>query len=444
MDETTPLTKSQTDTENEHDKDHVPNPADTPMAGRKSKVDMMFFVPALLGVFLALADDSFVLSTHTEIASHFNHISLGSWLVTAYNLGYGMTLPLYGRLCDIYGYKLTLLAAYLTFSIGCVMRELTVLRSYISMVGTVAYSLGAPLGGALTDAIDWRWSFLIQSPLGLLCFFLALWRLPSVTSKPKFEENDEEPSRPELNLTGICLLGIVIAAIMGLCQFIEDKSAKGTFMLAALSTTVVIGMILYALNERYWTRNPLAPMSLLKIEGIYTIYISQVLMFFCASGICSNLAEYWVRTQNASNGLAAASIVPMTLGMVVSSAVYGRIMKRTGKYKALAISGCGIGIISCLMIGWRWPQSPTPTIWEQLYPFGLGFGLGGSLAASFVGLSASIPDNVTAPAFTIYYLCQQVGMILGVTVASMISRGFFKTYLLRNLGQSADSLEVRS
>ncbi|KAJ5927973.1 hypothetical protein N7466_006929 [Penicillium verhagenii] len=284
------------------------------------------------------------------------------------------------------------------------LRELTVLRSYVSMVGTVAYSLGAPLGGALTDAIDWRWSFLIQAPLGLLCFFLALWRLPSATSKPKFEENDEEPPRPELNLTGICLLGIVIAAIMGLCQFIEDKSAKRSFMLATLSTTIVIGMILYALNERYWTRNPLAPMSLLKIEGVYTIYISQFLMFFCASGICSNLAEYWVRTQNASNGLAAASIVPVTLG-------------------------------------WRWPQSPTPTIWEQLYPFGLGFGLGGSLAASFVGLSASIPDNVTAPAFTIYYLCQQVGMILGVTVASMISRGFFKTYLLRNLGQSADSLE---
>ncbi|KAJ5927974.1 hypothetical protein N7466_006930 [Penicillium verhagenii] len=96
MDETTPLTKSQNDVENEHG-NNPPSAADTPMAGRKSKVDMMFFVPALLGVFLALADDSFVLSTHTEIASHFNHISLGSWLVTAYNLGYGMTLPLVGN-----------------------------------------------------------------------------------------------------------------------------------------------------------------------------------------------------------------------------------------------------------------------------------------------------------------------------------------------------------
>lgn len=62
----------------------------------------------LLGIFLALADDSFVLSTHGEIASHFSAMSVSHWLVTGYNLGYAVALPavsgrslFVSRLCQI-------------------------------------------------------------------------------------------------------------------------------------------------------------------------------------------------------------------------------------------------------------------------------------------------------------------------------------------------------
>lgn len=46
-----------------------------------------------LGIFLALADDSFVLSTHREIGSYFKEVSVSHWLVTGYNLGYSVALP---------------------------------------------------------------------------------------------------------------------------------------------------------------------------------------------------------------------------------------------------------------------------------------------------------------------------------------------------------------
>lgn len=97
-----------------------------------------------IGIFIAIADDSFVLSTHGEIASAFQALSVGHWLVTGYNLGYLVSLPAvswklfspcfiilcfttyqqiywaqYGRLYEIFGGKVALIAAYSVFGIGC-------------------------------------------------------------------------------------------------------------------------------------------------------------------------------------------------------------------------------------------------------------------------------------------------------------------------------------
>ncbi|KAJ5537050.1 major facilitator superfamily domain-containing protein [Penicillium frequentans] len=155
---------------------------------KRSGMDYGLFVTLMLGAFLAYADDTFVFTTHVTIASQLGTGTMGSWLVTAYNLGFAVSLPLYGRICDIYGYKYPIQGAYLLFSIGCAMsgfssslwtaiigrllsgaggsgmtdlviviindmvppRAATALRSYVSIVMTIGVSVGAPLGGALT------------------------------------------------------------------------------------------------------------------------------------------------------------------------------------------------------------------------------------------------------------------------------------------------------
>lgn len=48
------------------------------------------------GVFLALADESFVISTHDDIAGSFHQMSVGPWLLTVYSLGYTISLPTVG------------------------------------------------------------------------------------------------------------------------------------------------------------------------------------------------------------------------------------------------------------------------------------------------------------------------------------------------------------
>jgi hypothetical protein len=71
----------------------------TPNATREthtvdSKVEPVVLIVIMFGVFLSMACESFVATTHEEIASFFNNLWMGPWLLTAYGMGYSMMLPL--------------------------------------------------------------------------------------------------------------------------------------------------------------------------------------------------------------------------------------------------------------------------------------------------------------------------------------------------------------
>lgn len=89
-------------------------------------------------------------------------------------------------------------------------------------------------------------------------------------------------------------------------------------------------------------------------------------------------------------------------------------------------------------IRWRF----RPSLWELAY-VSLGYvALAGTLAAQFVGISASAPKEHSATAITTYYIFQQMGVILGVTLAATLSRQVFENALFQELGTDKDALQV--
>lgn len=168
------------------------------------------------------------------------------------------------------------------------LREVAVLRSYLQMSSTLGVTIGSSIGGVLTDLLGWRWSFLIKVPLGIFCFTMAAWRLPSASKRgySKAKDGGElDESKPDLNLPGICLLGMVIAAIMGVCQLASEELPQKNILMTISVGTVVVGGVLFCLNERYWTKTALIPLSLLKTNGIGLAYIAQLLTMFTFCGV---------------------------------------------------------------------------------------------------------------------------------------------------------------
>lgn len=99
-----------------------------------------------------------------------------------------------------------------------------------------------------------------------------------------------------------------------------------------------------------------------------------------------------------------------------------------------------ISILAHLLITLRWRHGTN--IWEAQYVVLIGVGFGSLLSTTFIGLSASAPKPQLATAIGMYYLSQQFGEILGVSIAATILRGDFRNTLQERLGSRPDAKRV--
>jgi hypothetical protein len=83
-------------------------------------------------------------------------------------------------------------------------------------------------------------------------------------------------------------------------------------------------------------------------------------------------------------------------------------------------------------------------MWELFYSFFFSWGLGMVLSAQFVGLSASTPEEFAATSITSYYLFQQAGTMIGITMTTVLQHLVFKERLEAKIGESPEDLKVRT
>lgn len=83
-----------------------------------------------------------------------------------------------------------------------------------------------------------------------------------------------------------------------------------------------------------------------------------------------------------------------------------------------------------------------PYIWELIYPFPYGIGLGILFSTQFVALSAEAPEKYSARLITTYYLLQQIGSVVGVAVSAWLIQSSFASGLKDLLGESERGMKV--
>ena len=172
----------------------------------------------MLCMFLAALDGTIVATAVPTIVADLGGLSRYSWIFSVYLLTSTVTVPLYGRLADLYGRRRVLLFGVVVFVVGSAlcgasqsMTQLIAFRALqgigagavlpiaITVVGDiysaeqrarmqgmfsavwgVASVVGPLVGGVLVDHASWRWIFEVNIPAGLLA--MVLWS-PSCASK---------------------------------------------------------------------------------------------------------------------------------------------------------------------------------------------------------------------------------------------------------------------
>lgn len=460
----------------------VESKPDTSSAAISTSVGHIICV-LLIGTFISNADSSLLFATHTVIASEFNALHDSSWLLTSFALAQAATLPLYGKLSDIYGRKSLLLFAYALFALGCFLvgigtsmsglivgrvisgfgasgmtalvsilitdlvplRDVATWRSWVNIVATTGRSIGGPLGGWLADSVGWRWSFLGQVPFAAIAVILV-WMILPARVHHHLDEEIKGSKFGRIDFLGAVLMTLSILCLLLPMEIGGDRVPWSDPRIALLFAAALVFGILFLAAEGWVAKEPIIPLSVLRHKEVLLSSLIMMCQVGAQVGLMFAVPLYFQVTARASSTVAGAHLFPAVFGNAIGGLISGAVIKRTGRYKALTLGATGVASLAYLLLILRWHGN---TNWfESLYIFPGGFGTGIASSTLFISIQAALDPSFTAIAASTLYLASSVGMLGGMAGVSAVLQQSLRTNLdekLTRLGYSDHKkLKVRS
>jgi EmrB/QacA subfamily drug resistance transporter len=426
---------------------------------RRGKLTLAFL--CMVG-FLDFVDASIVNVALPSIRRdlHFSVQSL-QWVLSGYLLTYGGFMLLGGRAADLLGRRRVLTAGIVVFALasvtGGVSRDAgmlvaarlvqglgaammvpaalsTLTTSFTETsdrhkalgawgaIAGLASAVGVFLGGVLTEEASWRWVFWVNLPVAAALLF-ATFRI--VDGKRDANRTRNFDSFGAMLVTGGMLL-LVYAIVKAPDQHWGSGRTIGELAGAA---ALLLGFIA---NERRHP-NPLAPLSIFRINGLGAANATQVMaiggfyaMFFFITLYMQNVLGY-------SQLQAGSAYVPVTFGVAISSGIASQLFARIGT-RPIIVTGA---IISSAAVYWlsRIPVhgSYLPNLLPGLMIMSVGLGF------VFVGVNtaanAGVPADKAGLAAALVNTSTWVGGALGLAIFSVVATSRTHHLLVGHVGQ---------
>jgi len=399
----------------------------------------------LLALLLGALDQTIVGTALPRIVTDLKGNDLYTWAVTIYLLTSTISVPFYGKLSDFFGRKPLLLFGITVFLVGSAlsglsqtMEQLILFRGiqgigagslfpislavigdlftpaergkYQGLFGAVfglSALVGPALGGLITDNVGWHWIFFVNLPIGLLSLAVVARVLPSIR-------------RPHggLNLDWLGGLVFVAGMIPLLVGLTNKQSAEWTE--PQVGGLVALGLALLAvfLFIESRVKEPIVPLDLWRDR---TYAGSLVATFFASIGFFAAvifLPRYYQVVLGESATASGYALMPLLIGVIVSSIASGQIVARSGRYKVLllgAITLLGIGSFLFTNLA---ATTDMPMIW--LWQLVLGIGIGPTLAVFTIVIQNAVPFSKLGVATSNLTFFRQIGGTVGLSIAGSL------------------------
>lgn len=402
------------------------------------------FVPIgalLLGLLLAALDQTIVSTALPTIVSDLGGLEHLSWVVTAYLLASTAATPLWGKLGDQYGRKRLFQTAIVIFLIGSAlcgmaqnMGELIGFRAlqglgggglivlsmaivgdivpprergrYQGLFGAVFGAtsvLGPLLGGVFTEHLSWRWVFYVNLPVGVV----ALAVIATALRIPR------RAAHHVIDYLGTFLIAAVATCLVLVASLGGTTWAWGSAQIIGLAVLGVVLAVAFVAVERR-AAEPVLP---LKLFGIRTFTLAAVISFivgFAMFGAMTYLPTFLQVVHGISPTLSGVHMLPMVIGLLLSSTVSGQIVSRTGRWKVFPITGTAVTAIGLLLLHRLDEHSSTAVMSVYFFVFGLGLGLVMQVLILIVQNAVSYEDLGVATSGATFF--RSIGASFGVAI----------------------------
>lgn len=409
---------------------------------------------------LASFESTVVSTAMPTIIGDLNGLPLYSWVFSIYLLASTVSMPVYGRLADIYGRRrilLTAIALFLLGALACALAHsmpqlilarglqglgagglipiaLTVsgdlyslaerarIQGLFSSVWGLASLVGPLVGAAMTVSLGWRSIFSINVPLGFLAFFLVATQM----------KESRAPLADPLDLVGALLLAGGVTSI--LFSVLQRAGAGSVPLLLRLALFLLgAGLLMGFARAQARHTHPLVPPELFRKAETASPYLAGILLGTTIYGVDTFVPLFVQGARGGTAGAAGAVVTPLVLGWAVSAALAARVLVRFGFRKtarfgailivlgfsaltAAALLDAGVVVISaaCALIG---------------------SGLGPSSISQVLAIQSLAPEKTRGVATSLVPFFRTVGGSIGVGLLG----GILAAGLTSRLGPAAET-----
>jgi len=392
-------------------------------------------VGIMLSLFLASMESTVVATAMPTIVGQLGGLENYSWVFSAFMLASTTTVPLYGKLSDIYGRRKLYVFAMALFLLGSLfcgmattltqlilaralqgigaggimplafiligemfsLEQRTRMQGVFSGVWGVSSVAGPLLGGFIVDQLSWHWIFYINIIPGLVAGALVAFA---------WKDQVYSHERPVVDYAGAALLSTgVVLLLLGL---MELSTSIGWIFIAA---SIIVFLLLVWVERR--ASDPILPIALFRDKLFSTATAHGLFTGWAVFGTISFIPLFVQSVLGATPTQAGIAVTPMLLGWVACSIIGSRILLRVG-YRRLSLIGTSLFVVGASLLAFF--GADANRVFVMVFVTLMGMGMGLAIPAYVTAVQTTVERRHLGMSTSMLQFSRSMGGTLGVSV----------------------------
>ncbi|KJL24331.1 Multidrug resistance protein 3 [Microbacterium azadirachtae] len=406
---------------------------------------LLVFAGLLVAMLLSSLDQTIFSTALPTIVGELHGVNHMLWVTTGYLVAATIMMPIYGKLGDLIGRKGLFIGALSVFLIGSIIggaaQDMTWLivgrtvqgigggglmilsqaiiadvvpvrerSKYMGVMGAVfgISSVAGPLlGGWFTEAIDWRWAFWINIPLGIVAIVLAV----------VFLQLSKRHAKVRFDGWGTLTMAVSVTAIILVASWGGTEYEWNSPTIIWLIIIATVFATLFVLAE-YRASEPIIPLALFKSRNFVLSTAAGLFIGVAMFGALAYLPTYLQMATGVNATVSGFMMLPMIAGLMSTAITTGFLASKTGRYKwmpvaSMIVVATGLWLLSTMTVD-------TP-LWVILaYLFVLGAGIGLCMQILVLIVQNSFPDTQVGTATASNNFFREIGASLGSAIVGAL------------------------